>query len=259
MLINRVNILVCIMPDFVAIFLLVSFGSILALAGGFLFLFVPKLNQLLTNYSVPFAGGVLLTVTLLSILPEATELVGHIAFYVTLITFLIIYVFENLFFELHHHDHEGDAHISPRSAWFVMVGDTIHNFIDGVAITAGYLISPGLGLITAISTFLHEVPHEIGDFGILLKAKWRNTNIIATNLISACFSLLGACVVLVWQPTETILGSLLSISAGVFLYFGASDFIPHTGSHLPKSKIILALLFGVFLMVVSLFLIPHIH
>jgi len=268
LLVKYANILFCIMSDFIVIFLLVSFGSLLALVGGLVFLFVPKLNRVLTDYSVPFAGGVLLTVTLLSILPEASKLVGHTAFYITLITFLTIYVFENLFFELHHHEHEEglrnkNIHIGHdptfRSAWFIMVGDTIHNFIDGVAITASYLINPGLGIITAISTFLHEVPHEIGDFGILLKAKWRNKNIIATNLISASFSLLGAFVVLVWQPADTILGALLSISAGVFLYFGASDFIPHTDSHLPKSKTIFALLLGVSLMVISSLLIPHAH
>jgi len=246
------------MSDLFVILILVIFGSIIALAFGLVFLFVPRLNKLLSAYSIPFAGGVLLTVALISTLPEAVELIDHTAFYITLITFLIIYLFEKLFFALHHHDH-AEHPVPARSVWFIMVGDTIHNFIDGVAITASFLISPGLGLITAVSTFLHEVPHEIGDFGILLKAKWRKKNIIITNLISASFSLLGAFVVLVWQPTDSILGVLLSISAGVFLYFGASDFLPHADQNLPKWKTAFALWLGVFLMIASILIIPHEH
>lgn len=168
-------------------------------------------------------------------------------------------MFEKTFFELHHHDHEGDAHVSTRSAWFIMLGDTIHNFIDGVAITVSYLINPGLGVITAISTFLHELPHEIGDFGIMLKAGFTKSKIILVNLFSASLSLVGAYTVYWLKPSDIILGSLLSISAGVFLYFGASDFIPHADSHIPKFKLIFALLLGVLLMVTSMFLIPHAH
>lgn len=246
------------MSDLFIVLILVTFGSVVALAFGLVFLFVPRLNKLLSAYSVPFAGGVLLTVALISTLPEAVELIGHTAFYITLATFLIIYLFEKLFFTLHHHDHE-EHQIPARSIWFIMVGDTIHNFIDGVAITASFLIAPGFGLITAVSTFLHEVPHEIGDFGILLKAKWSKRNIILINLTSASFSLLGAFAVLAWQPADSILGVLLGISVGVFLYFGASDFLPHADQNLPKSKTAFALLLGAVLMISSLLLIQHSH
>ncbi|MCA9373437.1 ZIP family metal transporter, partial [Candidatus Woesebacteria bacterium] len=164
---------------------LVLFGSVFALIGGIAFLSLPRWSDLLARYSVPFAGGVLLTVALIGLLPESVELIGDTTFTITLVTFLIIYVFENLFFSLHHHDDEDEHHhIAKRSAWFVMVGDTIHNFIDGVAIAAAFSITPGLGALTAVSTFLHEVPHEIGDFGVLLKAHWSKRSIIATNVIS---------------------------------------------------------------------------
>lgn len=238
---------------------LVLFGSVFALIGGLIFLSVPRWSEALAMYSVPFAGGVLLTVALLGVLPESVEILDHSAFLITLITFLIIFLFENVFFSLHHHEDEGHHHLARRSAWFVMLGDTIHNFIDGVAIAAAFITAPGLGLITAISTFLHEVPHEIGDFGILLKAKWSKRNIIFTNLFSAFASLVGALAVYLVKPSENILGLLLAISAGIFLYLGASDFLPHAGQHLSKGKMIFALLSGVGLMLLSILSIPHAH
>lgn len=247
------------MFDLLSIVVLVLFGSVFALIGGLVFLSVPKWSEALAMYSVPFAGGVLLTVALIGVLPESAEILDHSAFVITLVTFLVVYLFENLLFSLHHHDEDGHHHIAKKSAWFVMLGDTIHNFIDGVAIAAAFIISPGLGTITAISTFLHEVPHEIGDFGILLKAKWSKRNIILTNVFSACTSLVGAIVVYFIEPSDYVLGVLLAISAGIFLYLGASDFLPHAGKHLSKDKMMLALLLGVGLMVVSILVIPHRH
>ena len=238
---------------------LVLFGSVFALIGGIVFLSVPRWSEALAMYSVPFAGGVLLTVALIGVLPESVEILDHSAYLITLVTFLVIFLFENLFFSLHHHDEDGHHHIAKKSAWFVMLGDTIHNSIDGVAIAAAFITSPGLGLITAVSTFLHEVPHEIGDFGILLKARWSKRNIILTNLISACASLFGALAVYLVKPSDSILGILLAISAGIFLYLGASDFLPHAGQHLSKGKMMLSLLFGVGLMMVSILSIPHAH
>ena len=103
----------------------------------------------------------------------------------------------------------------------VMAGDTIHNFVDGVAIGASFVVSPVLGAITAFSTFLHEVPHEIGDFGILLKAGWRRRNILLTNIISALATLIGAFLVYLMPVGDHILGVFIAIAAGLFLYLGA--------------------------------------
>jgi zinc and cadmium transporter len=141
----------------------------------------------------------------------------------------------------------------------VIVGDTIHNFIDGVAIAASFLINPGLGLITAVSTFLHEVPHEIGDFGILLKAGWQRSHIFLVNLISASFSILGAILVVFVIPSEYLLGLLLAVAAGLFLYLGSSDFLPHADEGLTKNKAMASLLVGTTIMLSVFWLIPHSH
>ena len=248
------------MSDVVAVLLLALLGSVVALAGGVMFLAVKPWSRFLARHAVPFAAGVLLTVAMVGLLPETAEVLGETAFGVVLVTFLGAYVFEYLVCELHHHDegggHDG-SHVGAVS--LVLVGDTIHNFIDGVAIAAAYLVNPGLGLITAISTFLHEVPHEMGDFGILLKAGWRRSRIFGINLVSALMTVVGAVGVFYLAESRELVGYLLAISAGMFLYLGASDFLPRADRDLPRGRAILILLLGVMLMYGTLAAVPHGH
>lgn len=248
------------MSETLNLFFLALLGSIIALLGGVIFLFKESWSKFLSQNSVPFAAGVLITVSILGLLPESVDLLGEGTFIIVLVTFFAAYLFENLFFEVHHHA----THEHPRSyksaVPLVIVGDTIHNFIDGVAIGASFLVNPGLGLITAISTFLHEVPHEIGDFGILLKAAWKKRDIIVINVISASATIVGAFTLFLFPENETLLGTLLAISAGMFLYLGASDFLPHIEKpEGGKVRAILPLVIGVVIMVATLMAIPHSH
>lgn len=249
------------MNDLTNIVLLALLGSVVALIGGVVFLLVKKWSKVLARYSVPFAAGVLLTVALLGLLPEAVHLVGEKAFLWALLALVGAYLFENFFCELHHHD---DGHKCTESKHvnaipLVIVGDSIHNLIDGVAIAASYLVNPGLGLITTISTFLHEVPHEIGDFGILLKAGFSRRKIFLVNFASALMTVVGALLVYYLDWSEELAGSLLAVAAGMFLYLGASDFLPHAGDELEKRKAVLVMLLGVLLMYGTLSLVPHSH
>lgn len=246
------------MSDVVMIVSLSLLGSIFALIGGVIFLYIPKWSQLLSRYSVPFAAGVLLTVALVGVLPEAVHGAGEVAYAVALLSFIAAYVFEHYAFNLHHHEHH-HHHMDKGPIALVIVGDTIHNFIDGVAIATSFLINPGLGIITSVSTFLHEVPHEIGDFGILLKAGWQRSHIFLVNLLSASFSILGALFVLFVIPSDYLLGLLLAIAAGLFLYLGSSDFLPHADEGLTKNKAIASLLLGTCIMLSIFWLIPHSH
>ncbi|MFC1626700.1 ZIP family metal transporter [Patescibacteria group bacterium] len=236
-------------------------GSVIALIGGVIFLLKKSWSSFLETYSIPFAAGVLLTVSLLGILPEAVHAIGEYAYLVMLFSFLTAFIFEHMMFGIHHHDEVyRHSHIQ-RSIPFIILGDTIHNFIDGVAIAAAYLVNPGLGLVTAISTFFHEIPHEIGDFGILLKAKWNKKKIILVNVLSASTTFIGALFVLFFTQDQYLIGVLLSVAAGLFLYLGAIDFLPHI--HDEKSgeynKLIIALFIGVFMMILTLQMIPHSH
>lgn len=235
-------------------------GSVIALFGGVIFLYNRKLSSILEKYSVPFAAGVLVTVSILGLIPEAEHEIGELAFWIVLVSFLSVYLFEHLFFDIHHHgDEDGHTHdIKSSPVGLVVFGDTIHNFIDGVAIGAGFLINPNLGLITAFSTFLHEVPHEIGDFGILLKSGWNKSRILVINIISSLMTVVGAFTVYFFSHSEVLNGTLMAISAGVFLYLGASDFLPKIETDgKNKFKSLIPLILGSLIIMATLLLVPH--
>ena len=248
------------MSDLVNIVLLSLLGGAIALLGGLIFLFVKKWSDTLTKYSVPFAAGVLVTVALIGLLPEVVHQVGEKGFFVVLITFFGAYLFEQFACDLHHHDHNHDGDPScTTSIPLIIMGDTLHNFIDGVAIAAAYLLNPGLGLVTALSTLLHEIPHEIGDFGILLKAGWKKRKILTVNLISSLFTVAGALMVYFMNFSGAMIGNLLAVAAGMFLYLGASDFLPHANEGASKSKSVLVLILGALVMYGALSIVPHSH
>jgi len=249
------------MNDVVSVLLLSTLGSLVALIGGVVFLYNKKWSKVLSRYSVPFAAGVLLTVSLVGLLPESVHMYGEGAFFVVLLTFFASFLFEQFVCHLHHHEsHDHDHGVKSSSVPLVLVGDTIHNFIDGVAISASFLVNPGLGLITAISTLLHEVPHEIGDFGLLLKAGWKKGKVLLVTALSASMPIVGAMMVLVFTPSESTVGVLLAIAAGMFLYLGASDFLPSVHIHDKKDRgNVVALIIGVIVMYLTLNIIPHSH
>lgn len=241
------------------LFLYSLLGSVIALIGGVVFLYQKKWSKILEKNAIPFAAGVLITVAILGLMPEAIELIGTRAFPAVFISFLTVYIFENFIFSLHHHgeDHEHNKKLK-SSVPIVIIGDTLHNLIDGVAIGASFLTSPGLGLITALSTFFHEVPHEIGDFGIMLKAGWSRKNILLVNAISASFTIVGAFSLYFVSENDLLVGYLLAVSAGIFLYLSSIDFLPHALEDAKKKKsALLPLILGVIIMLLILYFIPH--
>jgi len=209
-------------------------GSVAGLIGGVVFLVKQKWARLLSFYAIPFAAGVLLSVSMLHLIPEVSDELGHVGFLYVLAAFLGSFIFEKYFASLHHHEGHGHGSTLQKSTIpLVIFGDTIHNFIDGVAIAAGYLVSPGFGLTIALSTFLHETPHEIGDFGVLISRGWSRKKTFIANLLSALATVPGALIVFYFFPNSGhgSIAWLLAIAAGIFLYLGASDFLPEIGEH----------------------------
>lgn len=250
------------MHDFINILLLALLGSVIALVGGVVFLLVSKWSDVLSKYSVPFAAGVMMTVSLLGLLPESVDILGELGFLISLLAFIAAFLFENIFCDLHHHEHchiHDDKHHHKSSVALVIIGDTIHNLVDGAAIAAGYLVNPGLGIITTISTFLHEVPHEIGDFGILLKAGYSKSKVFWINFFSALSTVLGAILIYFFIRETEFLGYLLAIAAGMFMYLGASDFLPRASKEIDTKKAVIVLLIGVLIMYLTMHIIPHSH
>ncbi len=225
------------MHPLVAILLLAIFGSVLGLAGGIAFLVSKRLSRNLSHLAIPFAAGVLITTSIIHLIPEAIEQSGNVGSFAVLVAFFVAFFFEEFFANMHHH--EGHVHVGPDhgSVSLVLFGDTIHNFIDGIAIAASYMVDPKLGIVVALATFLHEIPHEVGDFGVLLSAGWSKRNTILANLFSALSTVVAAIATYLFVDQITpILGILLAISAGVFLYLGASDFLPDLAASRGKSR-----------------------
>ena len=247
--------------DLAVLLVLAFIGSIAGLIGGILFLVNDSWGRLLCKYAVPFAAGVLLTIAFIDLLPESVHQIGERAYLIVLFAFLISFIFEHYIFQLHHHErHERTTQKSAIP--LVVFGDTIHNFIDGIAIAAAFMVEPVFGLVVALASFLHETPHEIGDFGILRSAGWSKRKTILTNAASASATFLGALIVYFFASDNPVfIGSMLAISAGLFLYLGATDFLPEVGESKKseKNKKLAALLVGVFIMAFITILVPHGH
>lgn len=253
------------MNELLQLFLLTLLGSVIGLVGGAIFLFSSKLSNFLQKHSVPFAAGVLLSVSLLVLIPESFEQIGDDALLVVLISFIAAYLFEYFILDIHHHDHQDHKKIHGKRVYhfsgiLVIAGDTIHNFLDGVAIAASFFVHPSLGLVMAFSTLFHEIPHEIGDFAILLKAGYSRRRVFTINLISSLFTILGAFFALLFINNSLFIGTMLGISAGIFLYLGTIDFLPNIREgYKNKHTAIIPLVIGVMVMIVTLMIIPQAH
>ena len=200
---------------------------------------------------VSFATGTLLGDAFLHLLPETIERIGFsLEVSLAVLTgILLFFVLEKFISWRHCHVPTSKDH--PHSlGWMNLMGDGFHNFIDGMIIAGSFLVSPALGLSTTFAVLLHEIPQEIGDFGILIYSGFSRTKAIVFNFISALAALLGAILVLSWGQSQlTIL--IVPFTAGGFIYLAGSDLIPelHKETEIKKSLLQFAgLLAGIGLM-----------
>lgn len=209
---------------------LATIGSLAGLSGGVILLTKKNWGKFLSVHSIPFAAGVMLAVSLLDVLPEAVEEAGpEKVFPIVLAVMVAAFFFEQFFLHLHHH--EEHKRTLKNSLPLVVAGDTIHNFIDGLAIAAAYLVEPALGVVVAGATFLHEIPHEMGDFGLMLAGGWSRLRVISVNILSALSTYAGAILIVLFSSTLGLdLGVLLAVAGGLFLYIAASDLLPEVES-----------------------------
>jgi zinc and cadmium transporter len=131
------------------------------------------------------------------------------------------------------HSHEVHAHTGPDCpepssplSTIVLVGDGVHNLIDGLIIGASYLVSIPVGLATTLAVALHEIPQEIGDFGVLLHAGLSRARALLYNFLSGLASVAGVGVVLVFGTNVSVTSALLSFTVGGFIYIAGSDLVP---------------------------------
>ena len=203
--------------------LLVSFVSLIGLAT--LPLKAERLKKVLLLL-VSFAAGALLGDVFIHLLPELSE-DGFLLSY----SFIILggigfsFVVEKFIHWRHCHLPTTKEHTHPVAA-MNLIGDGVHNFIDGVIIGASYLVSIPAGLATTLAVFLHEIPQEIGDFGVLLHAGYTRKKALLMNFLLALTSVLGAALVFFIGTLEGIVPFLIAFAAGNFIYIAGSDLIP---------------------------------
>jgi len=211
--------------------------SLISLVGVFtLSLKYEKLKKVLI-YLVSFAAGALLAGAFLHLLPELIEKHGFSLNISALILggMVLFFVLEKIISWHHYHMPMGKGHEHPVS-FMILIGDGLHNFLDGLIIGASYIISIPAGIATTFAVALHEIPQEIGDFGVLLHGGFTKFKALAFNFLSALTAFVGVIVALILTDyIENIEFFILPIAIGGFIYIAGSDLIPELNRH-PKLK-----------------------
>lgn len=211
-----------------AIILSVIIISLISLIGIF-FIFIKKktLNKLIL-FLVAVSVGSLLGGAFLHLLPEIISQTGFtltVAFLV-LGGIILFFVIENFIRWRHCHDQNCEVHkhhLGPMN----LIGDGMHNLIDGLIISASYFASMPLGIATTLAVIIHEIPQEIGDFGVLLYSGYTKKKALLFNFLSALVALVGAIIGIIFSEKSAIFSYIvMPIAVGGFLYIAGSDLIP---------------------------------
>lgn len=228
-------------------------GSAGGLIGGLLLLVKEKYTLKISHFLASFAAGVLLATAFFDLLPEAlvgARKLGINIFFWTLMGIIIFFFTERFIHWFHHHEeyHE-DENSSKSSLPLIIIGDSIHNFLDGVVIAATFLVNPSVGIMTAFAVFAHELPQEIGDFGLMLHKGMSRRNVIIVNVSSSLVAFIGAFLTYsLGNILVKYIPILLALTAGFFIYIASSDLIPEIHNERRKGYAIiesLLLLLGI--------------
>lgn len=211
--------------------------SLLSLIGVIVFFLKESKIKNILLYIVSFAVGVFLGDIFIHLLPESFKEYNTLntAAYI-LFGIILSFTIEKIIHWKHRHIHEKDEQHKKHQHTFAIMnlyGDAFHNFIDGIIIATSYVISIPVGIATTIAIIFHEIPQEIGDFGILLAGGFSKTKAILFNLIVSATAILGTIVGFILIETEGLLSFLLPFSAGTLLYIVSANLIPqlHKSAH----------------------------
>lgn len=197
------------------------------------------------KHLVSLSTGVLLGTALLHVLPEAfdTHADPHDLFLTLLAGLVFFFLLEKAELYRHNHHHEGDGHHhhhhfdaeqAGRGGLAVLVGDSIHNFCDGIIIAAAFLSDTHLGVATALAIVAHEIPQEVGDYIVLLNAGFSRRKALLFNALSGLAAVLGGVLgYFLVGPWEALFPYLLVAASSSFIYVAVADLIPQLQRRLP--------------------------
>jgi len=222
--------------------------SLISFIGVFFLAIKKKKLENILLLLVGFSVGGLLGGAFLHLLPESLENGSNVWLYV-IIGFVVFFILEKV---LHwHHCHKGkcDVHMF---TYMNLVGDGVHNFIDGLIISGSFLIDFRVGLVTSLAIIIHEIPQEIGDFGVLVYGGFSKAKALFCNFFVALISLVGVIVgYFIGSFFEVFNQFLLAFAAGGFIYIAATDLVPELHKETEVSRSISSLvmfLLGIVLM-----------
>ena len=232
------------------IFLAVTLVSLVSLVGIVTVFFREDKFDKALAFLIPLAVGALLGDAFFHLIPEAFEEIEN-AVQISFLLFLgvISFFFLEKILRWHHHhsisDKISDKHDTPTHlGHMVLASDAFHNFIDGVIIAASFLVSIPVGIATTVAVFLHEIPQEIGDFGVLIHSGYSVSRALFLNFCVALFSLLGVIIAVIIGPAvQGFSEAVLPLTAGTFIYIAASDLVPELHKVSDPKKSLLQLLF----------------
>ena len=219
----------------------------------------------ISHFLASFAAGDLLGAAFFDLLPEAlheSESSKTNIHVWVLVGILLFFLLERYIHWFHHHE-KHDEHIeeSKGTIPLIIISDTLHNFLDGVVIAATFLTSVPLGIVSTLAVITHEIPQEIGDFGLLLHKGMPKNKIIIVNVISAAVAFAGALLTYLFgNLLENYVAIFLALTAGFFIYIATSDLIPEINYERRRRYAIIEsflLIFGVVVIFLSVSLIDH--
>jgi zinc and cadmium transporter len=201
--------------------------SLISLVGIITFALTEKKLKGILLLLVSFAAGSLFGGAFIHLIPEAIEEIGLETVPVFVLLGVILFLILEKFIHWRHcHIPTSSSHPHPLGM-MNLVGDGLHNLLDGMVIAASYMVSFNVGIATTIAVVLHEIPQEIGDFGVLVHAGYSKVKALFFNFLSAAVAVLGAIIVLViGSRAMGFTNALLPITAGGFIYIAGSDLIP---------------------------------
>jgi len=225
----------------------------------------------LVKHLVSLSAGVLLGTALLHTLPEAFE--GQTdprSLFATLLGgLLFFFLLEKAELYRHDHHHEGDGHAhhhhfdaeqAGRGGFSVLVGDSIHNFCDGIIIAAAFMASPWLGLTTSVAIILHEIPQEVGDTIVLINAGFSRRKALLYNALSGLAAVVGGVLgYFVLGLFQSAYPYLLVVAASSFIYVAVADLIPQMQRRMPWREMLSQVLWIAAGLGVTVFAISFMH
>ncbi|MBI5731854.1 MAG: ZIP family metal transporter [Candidatus Magasanikbacteria bacterium] len=177
---------------------------------------------------VSFAAGSMIAVSFLDLLPEAVAAHGNLNLMIKflMLGFILFLLMEKAMIYYHCHEENCRLHSSVK---LVMLGDSLHNFLDGVAVAASFVAGPTIGFLTTLAIIIHEIPQEIGDFGVLLHAGFSRKRALLFNIISGFTAILGGVLAyFALNRLSFLMPYFLALTAGGFIYVAAADLLPET-------------------------------